>query len=543
MSGSRVRSSLWGRSGLPPLLGLLIALLALPGLAPAAPPPGLDQRVETLRQDVGAPAVSIAIVEDGKVTLTQAYGVRQLGKPAQANARTIFQLGSVSKAFTAAALATLVDEGRIKWDDKVIDHLPDFRMYDPWVTREITIRDLLVHRSGLGLGQGDLLFVPATNLSRKESVRRLRHLKPATSFRSAYAYDNVLYMVAGQLIEEVTGQTWESYVRQRLLRPAGMADAVTSEAERVRIANRAVPHSRMGEIHGSGPQEVLDEANSTLGANGNPAGAISASAADMARWLQVQLGGGRASGAERPVFSASARDEMWEGVTPVPIAPLPGDLAALTPRFKLYALGWNVQDYRGHRIILHGGGVLGGIATAVLIPEKNVGFAIMINSQDSKLLSGLQWELIDHYLGLPKGDWPGAFDRFFTERLEKGAAVLAAAKQARPAASTPSLPPSAYAGDYNDPWYGRMTITERQGRLEIDFKQTPGMVGPLEHWARDTFVARFTHPHAEPAYVTFGLTAEGKVDRITMKAFSPLADFSYDYHDLLFTPVAAEPRS
>ncbi|HEX8233654.1 MAG TPA: serine hydrolase [Caulobacteraceae bacterium] len=520
-----------------PLITAFVLLLTLPSGALAAPPKGFDARVEALRQSVGAPAVSIAIVEDGKVTLTRAYGVKQLGRPDRADPDTIFQLGSVSKAFTAAALATLVDEGRIKWDDKVIDHLPYFRMYDPWVTREITVRDLLVHRSGLGLGQGDLLFLPATTIGRKDAVMRLRHLKPATSFRSAYAYDNVLYMVAGQLIEEVTGQPWETYVRDRLLRPAGMTHAVTSEAERVTVANRAMPHSRMGEIHGSGPQEALDEGNSTLGANGNPAGAISASAKDMARWLQVQLNGGRVPDSDKALFSTATRDEMWRGVTPVPISPLPGDLAKLTPQFKLYGLGWNVQDYRGRRIIVHGGGVLGGIATVVLMPETNTGIAIMINSQDSKLLSGLQWELIDHYLGQPKADWPAVFDRFFTERLENGAAAAAAAKQARPASSKPALPASAYAGEYADPWYGPIAISERNGGLFIDFRQTPGMVGPLEHWARDTFVARFTHPHAEPAYVTFAVDASGKVERITMKAFSPVADFSYDYHDLLFTPV------
>lgn len=371
-------------------------------------------------------------------------------------------------------------------------------------------------------------------------MARLRHLKPATSFRSAYAYDNVLYMVAGQLIEEVTGKPWEIYVKERVLRPAGMSTAVSGDAERLTVANRAMPHARMGELRGMGPLSVLDEQEAMLGANGGPAGAISASANDMARWLQVQLGGGLAPGSDKPMFSRATRDEMWKGVVPIPINPLRGDLAALTPQFKSYALGWNVQDYKGHKIILHGGGVLGGIATVVLIPEKNTGFAIMTNSQDSGLLNGLQYELIDHYLDQPKYDWSKAFDQFFTERLDKGLAVLRAAQQARPAASKPSLPLSGYAGTYADPWYGPITIAEQGGGLVIDFTQTPGMTGPLEPWAHNTFVARFKHPQAEPAYVTFSLTAEGRVERIAMKAFSPLADFSYDYHDLDFRPVAGK---
>src|SRR5881227_1424219 len=188
-----------------------IATLVL-GHAAAAPPANFDDRVESLRKQVGVPGMAIAIVENGKVTLAKGYGVRKLGAPEPVDAETIFPTGSTGKAFTVADLGILVDQKKIDWDDKVIDHLPEFQMYDPWVTREMTIRDLLVHRSGLGLGEGDLLFLPNSNLSRKETVRRIRFLKPATSFRSGYAYDNVLYMVAGQLVEEVTGEPWERYL-------------------------------------------------------------------------------------------------------------------------------------------------------------------------------------------------------------------------------------------------------------------------------------------------------------------------------------------
>jgi len=188
----------------------------------AAPPANFTERVEAVRVGVGVPGMAVAIVEDDRVTLAKGFGFRALGKLERVDADTIFPTGSTGKAVTVAALAVLVDEGKIGWDDKVIDRLPGFQMYDPWVTREMTIRDLLVHRSGLGLGEGDLLFVPRTNLSRAESVRRLRYLKPATSFRSGFAYDNVLYMVAGQLIESVSGETWEKFVANHVLKPAGM---------------------------------------------------------------------------------------------------------------------------------------------------------------------------------------------------------------------------------------------------------------------------------------------------------------------------------
>src|SRR6202044_3984120 len=188
--------------------------------------------VDKLRKDIGVPGMAIAIVEGGKVTLAKGFGVRALGSPTPVDADTIFPTGSTGKAVTVAALAILVDQGKFGWDDKVIDHLPGFQMYDPWGTREMTIRDLLVHRSGLGLGEGDLLFVPRTSLTRAESVRRLRYLKPATSFRSGFAYDNVLYMVAGQLIEAVTGETWEKFTAEDVLKPAGMLHSTTDNVAR-----------------------------------------------------------------------------------------------------------------------------------------------------------------------------------------------------------------------------------------------------------------------------------------------------------------------
>jgi len=514
----------------------VLALSLIPVAAQAAPPPGFDKRIEEIRRRQDAAGFAAAIVEDGKVTFSRGFGVKQIRTGEKVDADTLFQIGSVSKHVTAAALATLVDEGKLKWDDRVIDHLPDFRMYDPWVTREMTVRDLLTHRSGLGLGQGDLMMVPATTISRAELVRRLRYLKPATSFRSAYAYDNVLYAVAGQLIEAKTGQTWEVYVRDRLLKPAGMANSVTNDPDRWVAPNRALPHGQLGELRGMGAQVLLDEKGVSLGQNSAPAGAIASSANDMAKWIQVQLGEGKAaSGAQ--LFSAANAREMWKPVVLMNSGALPGPLAEASPQFSTYALGWNVKDYRGHKVISHGGGTLGFRAVLVLIPEKNVGFAMMVNSEENAMIPALTNELLDHYLGLPKRDWITAYDDFLDKRMAEGLKVVRASQQTKPA-SRPSLPLAGYAGTYADPWYGPIAIKAEGDRLTIDFQQTPGMVAPLEHWAYDTFVARWSDGITEPAYVTFNLDAAGKPTRITMKAVSPVADFSYDFHDLEFTPVA-----
>lgn len=219
-----------------------------------------------------------------------------------------------------------------------------------------------------------------------------------------------------------------------------------------------------------------------------------------------------------------------------PIAPRPPELKPLEPMFYTYALGWDVQDYHGARIVWHGGSAFGFKTAVVLIPEKKVGFSIEINSEDGEIIRGLMYELIDHYLGLPKDDWPAKYNAYVKSR---NAEALTAYRTtaAKPAKIGPSLPLVRYIGTYADPWYGNVEIGQAKGKLTIDFKSTPRMGGTLDHWQYDSFVTRFDDKTIEPSYVIFGLDVDGKVERITMKPVSPLADFSYDYQDLRFTPV------
>lgn len=515
---------------------ILAPAMLTSGAALAAPPEGFKARVEAVRAEAGIPGMSVSIVEQGQVTMAEGFGTRKLGGAEKVDAHTIFPTGSTGKAFTVAALAVLVDEGKIKWDDKVTDHLPGFQMHDPWVTRELTIRDLLVHRSGLGLGAGDLLFVPRTNLTRSESVRRLRYIKPATSFRSGYAYDNVLYMVAGELIEAVSGRTWEAFTRDHVLKPGGMLESTSDSAARFATANRAFPHARMnGGLRGAGDQEPLDERDE-LGRNAAPAGGMTMSANDLARWLQIQLAHGKLPDGNGRLFSEAASREMWSPVVPMPIVPVADAIKATQPQFDSYALGWMVRDYQGTRIITHAGAVLGFLTNIVLIPSKQIGFSIVINSEDRQVIHGLTYELIDHYLGRPKAGWPETWSALRKQQVAEAQRTLKAV-QSRPAKVGPSLPLARYEGDYADAWYGNIAVGSDGKRLTIDFKSTPRMRGTLEHWQYDSFITRFEDKSIEPAYVTFSLDADGKVERVTMKPVSPIADFSYDYQDLLFTPA------
>ena len=521
---------------------IFVTLVALATFFPAAaePPAGIDKRIEELRSASGLPGLAIAIVEDGRTTLARGYGVRKMGGIDPVDANTVFMTGSTGKAVTVAALATLVDAGKLGWDDKVIDRLPGFQMYDPWVTREMTIRDLLVHRSGLGLGAGDLMFVPRSNRTRANIVAALRHIKPATSFRSGYAYDNILYTVAGALIEAVSGQSYESYLRQHIFKPAGLLTATSDEPTRLATANRAYPHGRnSGAVRGLGPLQPLDETDQ-LGAASTPAGLLAMSANDLAKWIKIQLAQGKTENGGR-LFSEVASAEMWNPQTIQPIGPVPPGFEATRPMFKAYALGWEVADYGGAKIISHSGGVFGFITMVVLIPEKNVGFAITMNAEEGAVRRGLTYELIDHYLGRPHVDWAGRYKTLISAMLANANAAVAA-KAVAPAKIGPSLALDRYVGGYKDPWYGRITVSRGKTGLAIDFNETPRMDGRLVHYQYDTFIARFGDRNIEPAYVTFRLDADGKVERITMKPVSPTADFSFDYQDLDFTPIAAALR-
>ncbi len=246
------------------------------------PPPDFDQFIDKVRETFEVPGLSVAIVKDGKVILASGYGTKDITKDDPVDEETLFGIASNTKAFTATALGILVEEGKLKWDGRVIDYLPWFQMSDPYVTREMTIRDLLVHRSGLGLGAGDLLWWPASTYDRKEIVRRLRYVPLATSFRSAYAYDNVLYTVAGEVIEAVSGMSWEKFIQTRILEPIGMTSSDVRHSAGIHGGNIAIPHAKV-----EGTVRAVVPFTSD---NVNPAGGIHSNALDMAKWMIVQTG-------------------------------------------------------------------------------------------------------------------------------------------------------------------------------------------------------------------------------------------------------------
>lgn len=521
-------------------LGIAVALFGLPrdaALAATTAAPAaattLDAFAERAMRTFDTPGMAVTVVQGDTIT-THSYGVRRLGAPAKVDAHTLFSIGSNTKAFTATALAMLVDQGKLHWDDRLVDKLPGFRMYDPYASSEMTVIDLLVHRSGLGLGEGDLLLMPTTDRSRAEVMHAIRYLKPAHSFRADYDYDNVLYVVAGQLVEAVSGQRWEDYVQQHILDPLGMRD--TRPSFDARVPDQAAWHGKVdGPLRGVGRQSVL---RTVLSGNAAaPAGALQVSAADMGRWLRVQLKRGVRPEGDR-LFSAAASKALWTPHTLIPISPQPAPLALAQPRFLAYALGFEVSDYRGYTVISHSGGVLGGISEVVILPQKQVAFSILLNSEDTGTLFAMRQHLLDSYLGLRSPDWIASYQQVLDQQSAEAMKVLKAAARPAHAAVGPSLALARYAGAYRDPWYGTATVRQDKHGLNIRLDHSPGMQGTLEHVQYDTFRTHWAMPEVEDAYVTFALDPDGKIQRMTMQAVSPLADFSYDYQDLHFVPVA-----
>jgi CubicO group peptidase (beta-lactamase class C family) len=487
----------------------------------------IDEVVERARRTFEVPGIAVAVVKDGKVVLAKGYGVRKLGETAPVTADSLFRIASNTKAFTTAALAILVDEGKLHWDDRVIDHLPEFQMYDPYVTREMTVRDLLTHRSGLGLGAGDLMFWPATDFTREEIVRRIRFLKPATSFRSRYAYDNLLYLVAGQIVGHVTGKSWDDFVRERIFVPLGMLHTNSSTRALIAAADVANPHARA-----DGKLVALSQTDHD---NNAPAGSINSSVGDLAKWMIVQLNHGAYAGGR--LFSAERSSEMWSGQTILPIEDLPAGapaaMAQIQPQFNQYGLGWMLRDYRGRKMVYHTGTLAGYVSRVTMIPEINLGIVVLTNQEEAGAHASIAYSILDEYLSAPAVDWVPAFREMARLEAAEGEDEVKKSSAGRNANSRPSLPLASYAGWYRDAWYGDVAVTENFGRLVISFTHTKQLTGDLEHWQYDTFVARWKdRTLAADAFVTFTLGADGSVQQMKMAPVSPLTDFSFDFQDL-----------
>lgn len=519
----------WAQTGTPAAAPVAVATAAQPALP--AQLQDFSAYMDSVRKQFDVPGIAVAIVKDGQVVMEQGFGVREQGKPEPVDARTLFAIASNTKAFTAASLQMLAEEGKLNMDDRVIDHLPWFQMSDPYVTREMRVRDLLAHRSGLGLGAGDLLYWPPTAYSTKEVVQRLRNVPLATSFRSAYAYDNILFAVATLVIEQVSGQGYADFVRERIFKPVGMDESLVDMTALKPGMDVAMGHAEFNFTE-------LKPVPPMAWSNNSGAGGIYASVHDLAKWMNVQLAGGKLPDG-KPLFSEDSQKQMWSMLIPIKInePPVP-ELKDTRPNFAGYGEGWSLSDYRGQRLVWHTGGWPGMVSRLTLVPELKLGVVVLTNQESGAAFNAVTYRVLDAYMGHDKKDWVAAYAA--AVKKSQGGADDSWKKHlaARDKNSKPSLSLASYAGTFRDPWYGDIVVSQQGGKLRLKFSKTAQLVGTMEAWQHDTFVVRWDDRALNAdAFVTYALDADGKVRDVRMQPISPLTDFSFDFQDLRLTPV------
>lgn len=477
----------------------------------------IDAYIERAMETWNVPGLAIALVKDDQVVFSKGYGVRDVGSGEPVDVHTRFAIGSTTKAFTAAALGRLVDNGDMEWDDLVIDYLPDFRLFDPWVTRYMTVRDLLTHRSGLE--RGDLLWY-AGHYDREEIIRRLRYLRPTLRFREQFGYQNIMYAAAGQIVEAITGTSWSSYVRQQFLTPLHMFGSTTSAYQLSFYENVATPHYEDGDQLHTTPHRVIDTVA--------PAGSINSNVNDMAKWVRLQLTEGLQDG-ERFLSENSVR-EMHSPQTIIPRSPLSQQLIPET-HFTAYGLGWILNDYHGRMMVSHGGNIDGMSALVSMVPEEELGLVILTNMDATPLPDVISRWIIDRFLNVPDKDWSQIFYDTLESIGEQIKFQLDVREKERAEDTAPSLPLERYRGIYESEFYGEAIINSSDDGLVFSFGS---LTGVLSHWHYDTFEVHWNDPYLQSTTGTylihFRLDARGRVESMTGQDLLeqyPLDDFLF----------------
>ncbi|TWJ04321.1 CubicO group peptidase (beta-lactamase class C family) [Mucilaginibacter frigoritolerans] len=505
--------------------------LLTPGInaySQAITPDSVDRLVERTLKTFDVPGIAVAIVKDDKIVYEKGYGVRSLNTGKKVNENTLFGIASNSKAFTVAALGILAYEGKLKLDDKVTDYIPEFKMYDPYVTAEFTIRDLLTHRSGLGLGAGDLMDWPdSTNFTMGDVIHNLRYLKPVSSFRSKYDYDNQLYKVAGEIVKRVSGMSWEDFVETRIMKPLHMDNSVAAY-------QRLKDHSNVVDAHSPVDGKVVVIPRFIAG-TGDAAAGVYSSVADLSKWVIVHMNNGK-YGDSSNLFSEAIHQEMW---SPQTIIPTPAKNSYHT-HFTAYGLGFVLSDVNGYKEVNHTGGIDGMVTKITMLPELKLAIIVLTNQQSGAAFSAVTNQIKDSYLGVNGRDWVKIYaDNVKASRDNADKVTSAVWKQvaARKLDATKTdLTP--YTGTYHDNWLGDAVISLKDGQLWITCKRSPKLTGQVFPYIDNTFVIRWNYRSMEAdAFAMFSPDENGKPTEIKLKPVSPLTDFSFDFQDLDFHKV------
>ncbi len=491
----------------------------------------IDSLVELTLKTFEVPGMSVGIVKDGKLIYAKGYGIANLRTGKKVDEYTLFGIASNSKSYTAAALGMLVDEGKLKWDDKVTDYIPEFKMYNPYVTEEFTILDLLTHRSGLGLGAGDLMMFPdQSDFTKKDIIHNLRYLKQVSSFRTKYDYDNNLYIVAGEVVARVSGISWEDFIEKRIMQPLGFKSSAASVARLKDNSNSIRPHAP---VNGKVTTIDIDWSETA-----NAAGGIWSNIIDESKWVILQMNHGKyGDSLKQKLFSEEVHEEMWSAKTIIGAR----TVEPYKTHFAAYGLGWFLSDVKGYKQVTHTGGLAGIVTQVVMIPEINLGIIVFTNQQSGAAFSAVSNTIKDGYLGVTGYDWV----KLYADRVAKGEAEakkindeVAATIDAQSKNTHGAFSVDSYIGKYRDQWLGEVEISMRNGKAWFASKRSPKLNGELFPYKGNTLIVRWTDRSLDAdAFVIFSTDKDGKPSGIKMNAISPLTDFSFDFQDLDFKKI------
>jgi CubicO group peptidase (beta-lactamase class C family) len=513
------------------LIFISVLILVFPTgiFAQALTTPQIDALVEKTMKTFDVPGIAVAIVKDGKVILEKGYGVISLNTMQKMDEHTRFGIASNSKAFTVAALGILVDEGKLKWNDRVTDIIPEFKLYAPYVTENFTIKDLLTHRSGLGLGAGDLMIWPdSSTFTLKDIIHNLRYLKQVSDFRTKYDYDNLLYIVAGEVVARVSGMRWENFIQTKIMDPLQMTESAPNYALLKNKDNVIDPHAPV-----NGKVQVIHRDWKYVA---DAAGGIYSSVHDMCKWAVMQMHDGKyGDSLKDQLLAQDTHEEMW---TPQTIIPVHG-VTNYRTHFAGYGLGWFLSDEMGYKVATHTGGLAGIVTQVTLIPEMQLGIIVFTNQQSGAAFTAITNSIKDSYYGIKDKDRVEQYKNRVDQQNEEAKKItdkIWADIKTEQQKNAGSADFSKYMGTYTDPWFGDVIIAEKNGKPWFTSKNSPRLTGEMLPFKGNTYIVKWNDRSMDAdAYVMFSLDYEGNPNGIKMKPISPLTDFSFDFQDLDFT--------